>query len=161
MSKHWFVLVTTLLSYTVLCDDCVKYDFEMNFEEKFPNDCDMCLNRDEWRIGNYADVDLTPPNERSTKFAYAGQNLTCMSTYIFPMAFNGIFEVTAYVKPTAVGDALSVLVNEIVPGGSNGAVGNIPFTEEGWFTKSTRLTGPAEYTGYVSRSAFRVGFSMF
>lgn len=155
MERNIIILVLFLCS-SVFCEDCVTYTFGDDFEDLFSNEIGVCNGMLMWNRGNYFDIPLDSPHELSTTYIYPANLLSCVSSFIFPMTAGGIVEVNLYMDPNSPADQVSIVVNEVVPGGTDAAVANTgisamnPSFVSGWHSLNVTLTGSGTYNGYVS-----------
>ena len=145
-----------LVSYAV-SDKCVTYTFEEDFDEWPTHEQGSadCKNMPDWILRKYSDFDLSHENEGSMFFITPQTDLSCVSSFIFTMNYNGTIEAKIYMAPTDIFDQIIILVYMLDSDGDRvtGQVFNMavdPNFEEGWITLRETLTGSAKYEGYVS-----------
>ncbi|KAJ0175025.1 hypothetical protein K1T71_009166 [Dendrolimus kikuchii] len=147
----------SLAAKSILCDDCFFYDFESNFEYLFAKNGSLCqLLPSKWNIGNYADISLQPPHYRSEKFIKPSDTVSCISSQTFAAESSGVIEVKVYMESSLATDQITVLVNQVVPGGNDAVVAtqqlfsmNQDF-ENGWHLLKMPLGGVGSYDAFIS-----------
>lgn len=157
MTDYRVLLISIVMFSGVVCEDCVTFDFEKDFNSSFSNEIGVCGGlMVMWRVGRYEDLPIEGPDEGSSKFVYPTEDLSCASSFTFRMSAAGVLEINLFIQPTSVTDQVTVLANQVVPNGQDVVVGNdwvIASDEDfvsGWRTMRINLSGFGTYTGYVS-----------
>lgn len=152
------VFVLLILVSHAFSDSCVRYNFEDDFDLLFTSNTGVCSNLLVWDIGLFQDTDLTDHNERSTKFIYPQQTLSCTTSFTFTMTPGGIIETNIYMDSALSTDQIQVVAMEHVPGGTDVFVGQAVNTPgqaatfvSGWHTlRITVIGNNGDMLGYVS-----------
>lgn len=150
-----FVLIS-LVSDAV--SDCVRYTFEKDFDELFTNELGICKNMDlpPWTIGDYSSLGLSSPNESSKTFITPGRQMSCISSFPFPMREGGTLEVKVYVHDAAITDQITIAISQILMSGNTWVTGTHvhsplqPSFTTGWYTIRMKVPGPDTQQGFVS-----------
>lgn len=151
------VVLILVYSSVVSCDECVSYDFEDDFDDLFTSGVGVCIGMVTWNIAAYRSLPLESPHPSSTQFISPSEQLSCVSSYRFTMTSGGTVEANIYMDSLSTMDQVSFVVNEIVPGGNDAAVGTIvlssldPNFVNGWHTLRVTLTGRGTYNAFVSK----------
>nr|XP_026493304.1 uncharacterized protein LOC113398664 [Vanessa tameamea] len=153
---HIYCVFVLIFSYSVICDDCVTFDFEKDFNSTFSNELGVCVTRLMWNVGYYENLKIDGPDPSSMTYIYPNDILSCASSFTFSMTANGIIEVNLFMEPTSPSDQVTILANQIVVGGNDAVVGNVLIiaTDQdfvsGWRTARMTLSGFGTYNGYIS-----------
>lgn len=153
MALKIFILLSLLTAY-VASDSCVTYDFEENYDNLFSTygTC-YTIQAPSWIIGEYSDLDIASPNERSTKFIKPSANdrANCVASFHLTMHFGGIYEFNFYLDLADDRDNIQIMSFSDEPD-TFSAITGIFFVNSGtgWQTVRTTVNGPPSYRGYVS-----------
>lgn len=152
------IIVFALSVSSVLCDDCVRYTFEENFEDLFDNTQAPCFGMPFWEEREYSSIDVESPHENSQRYVSPLESLSCVSSFTFSMSVGGTVEINVYTDSMSMIDTINILASQIVVGGNDANVGTYiynPLSADyvtGWqtlrFTLSTSSVGT--FDGYVS-----------
>lgn len=144
-----------MVSYA-FSEECVKYEIEDDFDISFTNDVSICEGTTTWIVGYYEDTNITGHHEESTTFISPQETRSCTSSLTFSMTAGAIVEVNMYMEAMDDTDQITVLVNQVVSGGTDSVVGtggNSPLLttfQPGWYAMRLTLGGAGTYDGYVS-----------
>lgn len=153
MLRKLFLL--TLLVSHAFSESCVTYSFENDFYENFSN-LGLCIDYRFWTVGTYDSIDVTAPHERSTSFIRPLEQLSCVSSFMFPMTNGGILEVLIYMKADNQNEHITVLANQYVQNGDDTTLGTAgisplaPNYEDGWHKLVVNLNSQGTSMCYVS-----------
>lgn len=155
--RLFFIL---LAAKSILCDDCFFYDFESDFEYLFTNDkSSLCqFIPSTWSLGNYVDISVQPPHYRSEKFIKPSDAISCTTSQTFAAEATGVIEVKVYMEATSTTDQVTILVNQVIPGGNDAVVATQQLFsmdqnfQNGWHLLSLPLLGTGSYDAYVSNT---------
>ncbi|KAG6448911.1 hypothetical protein O3G_MSEX005783 [Manduca sexta] len=141
----------------VLCEECVTYSFDKDFDSMFNNDVGVCGNiNNVWVQRNYSTIGLQSPHRNSVKHITPEPALSCVSSFFFTMTGRGIVEAKIFMDGAANSDQITLFANQYVPGGNHGVMGNINNTPlqagfvKGWHTLRVQVIGTNAYTGYIT-----------
>lgn len=147
-------LVTLTFVSCVVCDSCVKYDFEEGFNDLF-SDYGVCNTLPLWIVGEYSTLGLTSPFEQSTTFITPLTTMSCASSHLFTLNAGGRIEFNIYMERTHNNDLIQILVNQELPDGSSFVTGmGIANNVNGWDILKINIVGPNSYQGYVSNMSY-------
>lgn len=152
--KCLFVLLLAVSA--IKCENCVKYDFESNFDNSFNNGNPVCAGMAAWSMGNYSTINIQSPNEETDLFITPDDSLSCVSSYVFEMRSTGFVEVYVYMESTSQQDQIIVLANEVSSSGNTVVTGTAILTPlntnyfNGWHVLRIDLFGTEIFNGYVS-----------
>lgn len=144
MYRYCFLLL--FITYEVICDDCVVFNFEDNYNETFTNSGGLCNAASVmWNLNQYSSSTIDPPHESSTSFIYpATASLSsCVTSHPFTVEAGGTFDAMLYVEPVLGTDLVTIFLLE---NSDTGFVTHVTwqFTsnnqERGWVSRSTTLT---------------------
>lgn len=150
------VVLILFCSSVVFCEKCITYNFEENFDNLFTNEKGVCINMMVWDIKNYQSISVPSPHPSSTMFITPKEALSCVSSFTFSATSGGAVEAHIYMESESPMDQISFVVNEIIPGGNDGAVGTTllssmnPNFSNGWHILRVTLTGRGTFNAYVS-----------
>lgn len=149
-------LILFILVSRALTDSCVTYTFEEDYNSLFTSHTGVCSGFSQWDIGRFEDTDLKY-DEQSTLFIFPQEELSCVKSFMFPLAPGGLIEVNIYMETTVDSDLVQVMLMEYVQDGFDVFVGqaiNSPAQDTyvaGWHTLTVTVFGYNEnMTGYVS-----------
>ncbi|XP_035447393.2 uncharacterized protein LOC118274121 [Spodoptera frugiperda] len=137
------IIVSFLASY-VVSDSCVTYNFEENFDILL-----SCSNLHPWILGEYSNLNLNSPNERSTKFITPLPNPSCWSSFPFIMSQNGRIEIKIYMDSENGGANLNIIIFNDSDGSAAG-FGSANSGIKGWQTINVQLMISTNIKGYIS-----------
>lgn len=147
-----------------LCSECVRYTFEEDYETLFkvcdptnPSQPEMLF----WNHGNYDSIDVTGQHDYSSAYIWPQPGVTtssCVSSFPFSMAPDGIIEVIAYMENVGMADLIGVMAYQITDEDDvDRSVGTVLLTpaiqgsfQEGWHRLRMTLTSSTTSDGYVS-----------
>lgn len=158
------LLVLLIIVSHAFSEDCVRYEFGEDYNDLFTDQMDVCgsVPTLPWILKYYEDTDIIDHHELSTTFISPQETLSCISSFVFPMESRGIVEVNIFMEAMANTDQISVLANQVVPGGNDavvGSAGNSPLAvgfEPGWHTLRFSVGATGTYDGYVSILYLRI-----
>lgn len=143
-----------IVVYFVLCDACVRYNFEDGYADRFTNNFGLCISYPMWTLENYKDIEKIPPHRLSEKFISPGSQLSCVTSFLFDATEAGMIEINAYMETSGTSDQLSIMANERTAGSDVGHVwlgpAVTPNFVSGWHMLQIKMTGSGNYTAYVS-----------
>jgi hypothetical protein len=144
------LMLILLASTSVLCDECVTYDFEQDFDDLFTFDNGVCNGMAPWKIQQYEGV--SNPYNMSSQFMSPteGEMFSCVSSFAFPVHRNGLFEINVYMEPGSNLSQLSIIVQSTKGGTINNLV-HTPMSPDfvpGW--TALQLKVPGDFNAYVS-----------
>uniref|UniRef100_A0A1E1WDU8 MAM domain-containing protein n=1 Tax=Pectinophora gossypiella TaxID=13191 RepID=A0A1E1WDU8_PECGO len=154
-----FILFLNATGFGVFGEDCVTFDFEDDFDNSFSHEIGVCSSLGPsalWRVGNYSEVGIESPDPLSASFISPSNTLSCVTSFTFTMSDKGMLEVNLYMEAYALTDQIVVIVNQIVPGGNDAAIGTtfmmplLPNYYHGWHTLTISLNGFGNIDGYIS-----------
>ncbi|KPI98338.1 hypothetical protein RR46_09554 [Papilio xuthus] len=150
------VVLILVYSSVVFCDECVSYNFEEDFEDLFTSNEGVCTDMRTWNIGDYRSLAIDSPHPSSSQCILPSDQLSCVSSFRFTMTSGGRVEANVYMVSFSPVDQVSFVVNEIVPGGNDAAVGTIvlssmdPNFVNGWHVLRVTLTGRGTYNAFIT-----------
>lgn len=144
MYRYCFLLL--FISYEVICDDCVVFNFENNYNEIFTNSGGLCNQASSmWNLNQYSSSTIDPPHESSTSFISPATvtPTSCVTSHMFTVEAGGTFDIVLYVEPILGTDLVTIFLLE---NSDTGFVTHVTWQfmlsnqERGWVSRRVTLT---------------------
>ncbi|XP_028161095.1 uncharacterized protein LOC114353333 isoform X2 [Ostrinia furnacalis] len=150
-----YIFAVLIFVSCVLCENCVIYDFEDDLANNFTSH-EVC-NQQPWERKLYPSGEVNSPHIKSTAFITPSTVLSCMTSSLFAMHKDGVFEFNVYTSLTLDTDFVKVIVYQKEMDGPDTIVGisetNLvagSYKNSAWTTLKVKLLGSESFNGYFT-----------
>ncbi|XP_063830134.1 mucin-12-like [Ostrinia nubilalis] len=150
-----YIFAVLIFVSCVLCENCVIYNFEDDLANNFTSH-EVC-NQQPWERKLYPSGEVNSPHIKSTAFITPSTVLSCMTSSLFAMHKDGVFEFNVYTSLTLDTDFVKVIVYQKEIDGPDTIVGisetNLvagSYKNSDWTTLKVKLLGSESFNGYFT-----------
>ncbi|KAL0810939.1 hypothetical protein ABMA28_010233 [Loxostege sticticalis] len=135
--------------------ECIKYDFEKDFDKLFSSRSGNCRGMTPWTLNNLTSVELESNLHPSSRLCISPKtSLSCVTSFSFLMG-SGTLEFNVYIGDSQFSNAINILVMESSEGGFDSYFRNYMYTPMspnfvlGWNVLRIALDSPRDFEGYI------------
>ncbi|KAL0860536.1 hypothetical protein ABMA27_009907 [Loxostege sticticalis] len=136
--------------------ECIKYDFEKDFDKLFSSRSGNCRGMTPWTLNNLTSVELESNLHPSSRLCISPKtSLSCVTSFSFLMG-SGTLEFNVYIGDSQFSNAINILVMESSEGGFDSYFRNYMYTPMspnfvlGWNVLRITFDSPRDFEGYVT-----------
>ncbi|CAH0588163.1 unnamed protein product [Chrysodeixis includens] len=153
-----YIIFVSFLS-AAFCSKCLRYTFEEDYESLFEKCTIQALQEILWSHGHYNTTEVTGQHAYSSAFISpsGSATLSCVSSFSFSMAPNGLIEIIAYMDSVSPSDLIAVLAYEITgESGIDTSVGSVLLSpvitnfKQGWNHLKISVISRTDFEGYLT-----------
>ncbi|XP_028161110.1 uncharacterized protein LOC114353343 isoform X2 [Ostrinia furnacalis] len=123
--------VWLFISPSVLCSDCVSFNFENDFETQFDPGKGICGDNAflvPWTLANYSSIAVESPHPLSESFITPAISMSCVASSTFPMSVDGVIEINLYMDNEPMVKQLIIVIQELNDNGNYGTINTVVYS---------------------------------